>query len=245
MNLPIVAVSGSLMSLKDEDENFLGYEYAYVANNYINAVSKSGATPIILPVVSDEKTIKNQLEIADALILTGGYDVNPHFYNEEPSKKMGKICTARDEFDLKLIEIALELKKPILGICRGMQILNVYFGGTLYQDLSYNNESHIEHNQKAHYSEGTHFIKIEEGSFLYKISEKNERVNSFHHQAINDLADNFKAIAFANDGVIEAIENKGKDSIILGVQFHPEMMFEKNEFAQKIFKAFIDEIKKI
>ncbi|MBQ3437662.1 MAG: gamma-glutamyl-gamma-aminobutyrate hydrolase family protein [Fusobacterium sp.] len=236
----IVGISASMRLLNSKDF-FADYKYCAVADDYINAVSKSGATPFVLPLVKDEEQIENQILLIDALILSGGYDIDPYFYKEEPLEKLETLYPERDIYELKLIKFALKHKKPILGICRGFQLLNVAFGGTLYQDLSYRPNTFIKHNQSAKPSQATHSINIEENSFLFKVAQrKEERVNSFHHLALKDVGANLEIVAVAKDGVIEAIEYTKDENFILGVQFHPEMMFETNDFSKNIFKNFIN-----
>lgn len=239
----LIGISANICVINEE--HFDGYEYVNLSDKYVKAILDAGAYPIVVPVIDDDEAIKSIITKIDALVLSGGQDVNPKFYNEDPLEKLGNICTRRDEFDFKLIKYAMELKKPILGICRGMQILNVYFGGNLYQDLSYCKNYFVKHDQNAKYYEATHSLHIKEDSFLYDIADKETFVNSFHHQAIRKLANDFKVIARAKDEVIEAIEYMKEDNFILAVQFHPEMMFEKHEFSRKIFKSFIEHINKI
>lgn len=237
------AIIGISASLKFEDKEgfFLGYEYSYVGNNYVNAISKSGATPILIPIIEDEEQIESQIKFIDGLLISGGYDIDPYFYNEEPLEKLEALYPKRDIYELKLIKLALKHKKPILAICRGFQILNVAFGGSLYQDLSYRENTFIKHRQIAEPQQTTHSISIEKSSVLFEIASKTqERVNSFHHLALKSIGENLKVVAFAKDGVAEAIEYIKDDIFILGVQFHPEMMFETNEFARNIFKKFIE-----
>ena len=137
-----------------------------------------------------------------------------------------------------------EAKKPILGICRGEQVLNVYFGGTLYQDLSYKKGEKLKHNQKSRPHLETHTVQIEKHSKLFQIFEKEYvLVNSFHHMAIKDVAEGFKVVATTRDGVVEAIEMEGED--VIGVQWHPEMLSKTNPLMSKLFNYFVSISKKV
>ena len=138
-----------------------------------------------------------------------------------------------------LIEAFYKRKKPILGICRGLQILNVYFGGSLHQDLSYRNEETIKHNQAAFSFDVTHNIKVSDNSFLSEAFNGEISVNSYHHQIIDKLADNFRVVGLSTDNVIEAIEYTG-DQVIYATQFHPEMLHMNYPHHQNIFNIFID-----
>lgn len=238
--MAIIGISASIR-FENTDGFFLGYEQSYVANNYIKAISENGASPILLPIIADDEQIENQIKLIDGLLISGGYDVDPQFYNEEPLEKLEAIYPKRDIYEIKLIKYALKHKKPILGICRGFQILNVALGGSLYQDVSYRENTFIKHSQSAEPHQATHNIDIDENSTLFKISGKTqERVNSFHHLALKNIGSNLKITAWAKDGVPEAIENTDDSSFILGVQFHPEMMFKTSSFAEKIFQYFIE-----
>ena len=242
MKKPIIGISASMI-YEEKDELFLGDKYSCAAYSYIDAVYKSWGIPVTLPILKDVSAIREQVKLLDGLILSGGRDVDPHFYGEEPLEKLEAIFPERDIHEMALIKSAIDLKKPILAICRGMQILNVTYGGTLYQDISYAPEEHIKHYQIGSPYQATHTIKIDKNSALFKMADKMEieRVNSFHHQALKQVAKGLKVVATAPDGIIEAVEAENEDGIfVMGVQFHPEMMFDKSTFARGIFKKFIN-----
>lgn len=194
---------------------------------------------MVFAVIQDESAIRTQIELVDGIILSGGWDVNPLLYDEEPSGLLQFIYPERDAFELKVIKIAYELNKPILGICRGMQILNVAFGGSLYQDLSHYSASSLQHVQKARRYEPSHTVEIVRSTQLHKIFGTDViMANSFHHQAIKAIAPGFQVSAKARDGVIEAFEKPGKHFIV-GVQWHPEMMARFHPDMLKIFTSFV------
>jgi putative glutamine amidotransferase len=211
-----------------------------ISNDYIESIIMSGGVPIILPILSDEDSIRQQIEILDGILLTGGIDINPLLYNEEPSPKLDFIYPDKDNFDILIVKIALELKKPILAICRGHQILNVALGGTLYQDLSYMDGCYIKHHQQSKDGAASHTINIIENSILNNVLGDSIICNSFHHQAIKVLAPGLKVTAYSKDNVIEAIE-KCAEEFVVGVQFHPEIMtaYGDNNML-KLFQAFIN-----
>lgn len=217
--LKCIGISGSLHV---DSEGLNGSnEYSYSNKDYVDAVCKLDLMPFILPISTDEKIIKEQVKKMDAIILQGGHDVNPLLFNEEPKKNLGKTLRDRDFYDLKLIEYAIEEKKPILGICRGLQILNVYFGGSLHQDINENTDFDIKHLQEQPAYEPTHNVFCENGSYMQKKLGDKFLVNSFHHMAIKDIAKNFNIAATSKDGIVEAVEDK--ENKILAVQWHPEM----------------------
>ena len=240
MKKPIIGISASMI-YEEKDQLFLVYKYSCFAYSYIEAVDKSWLIPITLPILKDVSAIREQVKLLDGLILSGGRDVDPHFYGEEPLEKLEAIFPERDVHEMALIKAAIDLKKPILAICRGMQILNVTYGGTLYQDISYAPGEHIKHCQIGSPYQATHSIKIDKHSTLFRMADKLEieRVNSFHHQALKQVAKGLRVVATAPDGIIEAVENED-GAFIIGVQFHPEMMFDKSTFARGIFKKFIN-----
>ena len=182
---PIVGISGSWII--DQDGMFPGYHRSYVNDDYIDAVIQAGGIPFIIPFNQNKDVIKSQIEQIDALILSGGHDVTPRFYNEEPSQKLGEIWPERDEFDFYLIKSAEKKEIPILGICRGAQILTVYHGGSLYQDLAEYSKEALKHDQHQTPTMHSHSVKIEDNSIFQSIFDTdNMLVNSFHHQLIKN-----------------------------------------------------------
>ncbi|MFM1525344.1 gamma-glutamyl-gamma-aminobutyrate hydrolase family protein [Helcococcus bovis] len=242
MKRPVIGISGSIII--ESAGGFEGYRRSYVNEDYCESVIKNGGIPYIIPMNSDDEVIRQHVENIDALILSGGHDVTPTLYGQEPHQKIGQTLLERDKFDYKLIKYAKERNIPILGICRGYQILNVYHGGTLYQDLSLNKDVYIKHNQVGNPTLLTHTVNIEKGTKLHKFFEKDSMmVNSFHHQIVDKVADEFKVSAKSKDGVVEAFESKNY-SFMIGVQWHPEMLHRVEESMNLLFKNLIENTKK-
>ena len=211
---------------------------------YINSIKIAGGVPLVIPMTTDEDQINAILEAIDGLVMTGGEDIDPlKYFGEEPNRHLGTIVPERDAFDVKLIRMAVAKGIPVLGICRGEQIMNVAFGGTLYQDIpSQAKDSYVKHNQKAPRNYATHSIDIEPNSLLYNQlgGVKKISVNSFHHQAVRDVAPGFRVTAYSKDGIVEAIEKEGTDCV-WGVQFHPEGFVSSGDTDfLGIFKHLID-----
>lgn len=236
--LPIIGISATLIAV--ESGQFMGLERVALGEGYIQAIQLSGGIPIILPILKDRAFIRQQMQFIDGLILSGGYDVSPLLYGEEPNKNLGALCLDRDHYELHLLEIARDLHKPILGICRGLQLINVAFGGTLYQDLESGFPHALQHDQKSKPEEATHTVTLTACTKLQQVMQENVILtNSFHHQAIKDLAPGIMVNAYAKDGIIEGIESK-EDAFVLGVQWHPELMLSKHPKMLKLFRAFIE-----
>lgn len=223
---------------------FNDYKMTCVANNYMNSVMLAGAIPFVLPCIANEEVIEEQLKNLDGIIFSGGEDCLPLIYGEETLSKCGKITPERDEADIMFLKKALELRIPILGICRGTQVLNVILGGSLYQDLSYmEKDVFLKHQQELNQAQASHKVQIEKDSFLSDIFGEEAWVNSFHHQAVKELASCFRVTAKSSDGVIEAYESLCEEHFMLGVQWHPEMMAARgNEQMLNLFKKFIDRL---
>ncbi|WP_018659724.1 gamma-glutamyl-gamma-aminobutyrate hydrolase family protein [Allofustis seminis] len=203
------------------------------------AVWQVGGIPIFLPEVEHVDQAKMLCTKIDGLIIIGGPDVDPGLYHEDAHKEIGHIDYKRDKSDLAYIQVADELKLPILGICRGLQLLNVAFGGTLYQDLAQCGSWEIQHDQKTPVSEPIHAVNVSKDSMLYAAVGTDEIwVNSVHHQAIKSLSSKFKVTSRSRDHIIEAIESK-EGHHILAVQWHPELLFKTCHHGQAIFRWLI------
>lgn len=235
---PNIGISGNQMC--DPSGIFPGYKRSYVNHDYILSVLGAGGVPFILPFNEKESIVSQLVQHMDGLILTGGDDISPLFYNEEPTQKIGPIFPERDRFDFLLLNEAMKKNIPILGICRGHQIINVYFGGSLYQDLSYDKNCTIKHAQNQRPELPTHTVEIEEDSRLHRILNRTEwRTNSHHHQTIHQVGKGLRVTAHTKDGTIEGLEHTSYPYLV-SYQFHPEMMQGTDKEAQLLFKDFIN-----
>jgi len=221
-----------------------GFYYQKVNECNLNAVSKNGGLPIMLPITNNEEIIDGYLNMIDGIYFTGGSDINPLLFGEDPVKTLGSVDYDRDEFEIKLYEKAAMMDMPMLGICRGQQIINVAAGGSLYQDIYSQRVDTNGHSPK--FSVGGYEYHIVEIMKDTKISDifKAEKIktNSFHHQAVKEVAEDYIATAFTRDGIIEGIEST-KLSFAVGLQWHPEIMYERYPIFSNIFKALIDAAK--
>lgn len=205
---------------------------------YREAVEVSGGVPILLPTTVEPQTLLSYLEIVDGLILIGGDDINPLLFGENPKRELGVVSPKRDFFELNLCRLFLAKGKPILGICRGLQILNVAAGGSLFQDIASQLSESIQHSQKSPKNHPSHDVYIKKSSLLHNLIKAEKiKVNSFHHQAVKSCGRGFEIVAWAIDGVIEGIEkNKG---FALGVQWHPERLWKEVENQKNVFLGLI------
>lgn len=219
-----------------------------LAKAYYEQVIRAGATPLLIPPTTDRNVIVGVLDHIDGLLLTGGADVNPLWVGEEPSTRLHNINARRDLSELLLTRLAANRQIPILGICRGIQVLAMALDGTVQQDIYENylptepagslGPSTIKHSQDAVQAEPTHTVRIERDSILFSLYHKERMaVNSFHHQAVKDPGARFRTTAVAPDGVIEAIESTEFKSI-MGVQWHPEHLGDEG---QRLFRWLADE----
>ncbi len=209
--------------------------------SYVNAISHTGGAAVILP-HTDEQGIRELIGTLDGIVLSGGDDIDPAYYHEQPHVALGQIDPSRDRFELELAKTAIRIGVPILGTCRGMQVLYVAMGGRLIQDIPSQVKDAIKHKQEAPKSHPGHKVTVEIDSKLAGMIGSGEvGVNSFHHQAVKEpVIDRFTVSARSADGVIEAIEFP-EDQFVLGVQWHPEAMFSTSPTMIEVFAAFVAE----
>lgn len=206
--------------------------YVKVNEAYLNAIRNSGGIPSVISPCLDDEYIRNICETSDGFLFCGGEDIDPKYYGEEKSKDLENICSKRDEFEVRLFAAAYKTGKPILGICRGMQGINVFLGGSLHQ--------HVDgHKQTESREEKTHTVDLTNEGILNRIlGEETIAVNSFHHQIVKRLADGLIVDAISKEGYIEAFHHQ-THHFLLGVQWHPECYYSSSETSSEIFKEFI------
>lgn len=230
MNRPIIGITGNTQANPDA----LDLVQAYTAQGYVEGVQKAGGLPFIIP-INQPELASSYLATIDKLILTGGQHVAPQFYGQEQSIDSHDYNVKRDEFELALIKEAMRLKKPIFSVCRGTQLLNVALGGTLFQDIS-------DHWQELSASHPAHHIDLLANTPLSKIFGPHPKVNSFHRQAIKDLAPTLEAIGFSSrDQVIEAVRS-ANGYPLLGVQWHPEFMIDHRDEDLQLFDYIVNQL---
>lgn len=204
-----------------------------LAETYIQSVIQAGGAPVVIPATTDLRVLTAVVQDLDGILMSGGGDINPLFVGEEPLPALQDVDTLRDRYDLLLIRLASNRQIPLMGICRGHQMLNAVFGGTLYQDIySQADTDVIKHSQKMAREEASHTVHLEDGCVI--------AVNSFHHQAVKDVAPEFVQTAVAPDGINEGMRHPEKS--VFSVQWHPEAMaIHGDEEAQALFNHFIEE----
>lgn len=215
--------------------------YYELRETYAEAIYASGGTPLLLPLIPEVEYIGSVMEHLDAVCLSGAVnDVDPLRYGQEPKVGLGPVVPRRDETDMMLLSEAEARRMPVLAICFGIQSLNVYRGGTLIQDVQSEVKGAIKHMQGDLFWRRSHSINITEDSLLSKLaSSTHTTVNSHHHQAIDVVGRDLEPIAWASDGVIEAVINTRPDQFLLGIQWHPEVGWQNDLLSQAIFNHFI------
>lgn len=209
---------------------------------YFKAIKAFGGVPFLFPLENDVDDLERLIQFSDGFLYTGGPDIHPKYFGEEIIPECGIIMPHRDKLELELFSVIYETKKPIFGICRGIQSMNIALGGSIYQDIGamLNSNIRVAHSQKSHHSVETHSVLIEKGTLLYDILKKDKiEVNSFHHQSIKALGQGVRINAKGYDEVIEAIDIE-QHPFFLGVQWHPEYLYETSKDAAKLFQAFIN-----
>jgi putative glutamine amidotransferase len=220
------------------------YDYDHnissIKNLYCEALVSAGAAPVVLPLSTNEDLFDIYIDRCDGLMVTGGPDIDAAYYGENNMTYNGELSPYRDVMELALIKKAIQNNKPVLGICRGIQVINVAMGGTLYQDIheQLKDRQLIKHSQSAPRWYSTHEVVIKKESLLWDaLNVEKVHVNSFHHQAVKDIAPDFEATAWSEDGIIECIEYS-KDCFVVGVQWHPEDLWKQNAVHHELFKKF-------
>lgn len=243
-----IGISSCFMYPDRERVVFGPKSLSYVENDFARYITRKGVLPILIPDV-DDVLLFDILNEMDGFVLQGGADLAPETYGEKPIGKW-KGDAHRDRYELKIMDFAIKNSKPILGICRGFQLMNVYFGGTLYQDTVTQNSKAENHRSAELYDSIKHPINFIDNTFLANLyrNEETPFVNTVHHQAVKDLGDGLEVYAVSNDGLIEAFGYKGEpDGKVFGVQWHPEFTHTLHEElinADLLFEEFLKQLKK-
>lgn len=232
-NRPVIGI----MPLYDKEKDSF-----WMHPGYMKGLQKQGAITLMMPMTNDVHDLNYFLKECDGFLIPGGQDVDPSSYKANKSEKCGETCIGRDLMDQYIIKKCYEMDKPLLGICRGIQIMNVTFGGSLFQDIESEYNSNVKHSMVKPYNRVQHRVDIS-GPLKDLIGETNIGVNSYHHQAVKDLAPIFDVMATSEDGLVEGIYIKDK-KFIWGIQWHPELSYITFDESEKIFRAFIKACKK-
>lgn len=209
----------------------------YMQSKYTASLRRAGAKAVWIETDDLGKAIQEML-LCDGLLLSGGEDVNPAFYGQTATEKCGKIVPARDHAEMKMLEAFLPTGKPILGICRGEQLMNVFFGGTLHQDIA--DVATSCHDDYPRKNRGNHEVSVTRGTKLAEImGQETFLANSLHHQAVDKVAPALILAARSEDGIVEGVEHPAHPFCI-GVQWHPEHMSAYSKLQRRIFDAFVD-----
>jgi putative glutamine amidotransferase len=215
-------------------------ERAYVNSTYLNAIQQAGGVPLPLPPQLSSRSWKRLAAGLDGLLLTGGGDIDPALFGEAPQPTLYDVAPIRDTFEANAARWAVEHRLPLLCICRGVQVLNVALGGSLYQDVGTDPGTTLPHSQKEPRDQPTHKVRIAPGSRLAEVVGADEvEVNSMHHQALKSLGRGLAAVAWAPDQLVEGVEMPEQPGFVLGVQWHPEELIGHSEAARRLFAALV------
>lgn len=215
----------------------------YLGRDYTEALEGLGAIPFHISLIPDERYIREVVGMVDGVLLPGSdTDVDPVRFGEEPKPGLKRIIIEKEETDLLLLDEIERTSKPLLGICFGMQILNVARGGSLIQDIESEIAGCLKHEQGKPLARGSHSISVANGSRIAGLvgDHPGYRVNSHHHQAVDRCGENLKVTAVASDGVIECVEDSRQDRYVLGVQWHPELSWRSDGVSRSIFESFVN-----
>ena len=206
---------------------------------YLDGIAAAGGIPVVLPLTEDEQVLRQLANDVDGFLMTGGQDVSPALYGEERLDSCGETLPVRDGMESRLFQLCLERDVPVLGICRGIQLMNVLLGGTLYQDLPSQHPTETEHHMSPPYDRPVHQVEICKGTPLFDLIQTERMdVNSYHHQAVRDKAPALQTMAVSEDGLIEAVCLPERP-FVWAVQWHPELSWRTDEKSRRIFEAFV------
>lgn len=212
----------------------------WVLPGCMEGILQSGGVPVMLPLTDDPEAIERIVDSMDGILFSGGQDISPLLYGEEVLPECKETCPGRDAMEKLLLPAALKRGRAVLGICRGMQMINVLLGGTLYQDLPTQYASDQQHRMPEPYDVPFHTVDLVEGTPVQTLLKKNRiGVNSCHHQAVKDLAPCLKPMAYSNDGLVEAVWMP-EQKFFWAFQWHPEFSYKVNEDSVAIFRAFVE-----
>src|SRR3990172_1933326 len=235
MRQPRIGITTSLTVQKTPERSYLN-------SSYIRAIQQAGGAPVPLPPPLSHDALDEVYPLLDGILLTGGGDTDPKRFGEAPHPTLFDVVPERDQLEITLVTRALPHGKPLLAVCRGIQVLNVALGGSLYQDIASETGSSLRHSQSEPNDQPTHKVKITPQSFLAAVLGKEElEVNSLHHQAVKALGKGLIAVAHAPDQIIEGIElaDSGPRRFVLAVPCHPEELATRDEPARHLFSAFV------
>jgi len=215
----------------------------YLSRHYSEAVEGAGGVPVHIPLIPNEEFISAAVAGLDGILLPGSdSDVDPLRYDRDPHPKLGCVQPEKDETDLLVLEEIARGNIPLFAICYGVQILNVSRGGTLIQDIESQWPAAIKHEQGPPRDRHSHSVRMLPDSLLARLAKNcDARVNSHHHQAIETLGRELVATAWASDGLVEAVEDPRSDRFVMGVQWHPELGWERDELSKALFRHFVEE----
>lgn len=214
----------------------------YMRPAYLNAIRKAGGIPVILPLEPEEEDLAQLVSSFDGFLFTGGPDLHPFHFGEETHQHCHNVSIKRDRLELALLKLVMKAEKPVLGICRGIQLINICLGGDIYQDISSQlpEDFPIAHTQPFSFEIPSHTITVVPNTLLARLAEDSIiQVNSMHHQAIRKPAPGLAVTGYAPNHLAECVEMPDYPSFFLGVQWHPEYLWQKDPAARNIFAAFV------